>query len=140
MLGGRDTGPLSPWKLLQKHGCHRFLVISKRKDVKSKNIPVSFLQKAYRFYNKQGQELEEENWHFFFFALHNFSDKSKRFQHHFCDKLYPYLWNFCKFSINHVHFPVIFIEISFCLACWQSGEQFLFANAAFSLATEKWQC
>lgn len=74
-----------------------------------------------------------------FFSLHNFSDKTKRFQHHFCDKLYPYLWNFCKFSINHVHFPVIFIEISFCLACWQSGEQFLFANAAFSPATEKWQ-
>lgn len=71
------------------------------------------------------------------FSLHNFSDKTKRFLHHFYDKLYPYLWDFCKFSINHVHFPVIFIEISFYLSCWQSEEQFLFSNPAFSLATEK---
>lgn len=68
---------------------------------------------------------------FFPFRLPNFSDKTKRFRHHFCDKLYPYLWNFGKFSINHVHFPVIFIKISFYLSRWQSEKQFLFANVAF---------
>lgn len=71
------------------------------KEFKSENNPVSFLKKKThsRLVKDQcrGREVG-------IFSLHNFSDKTKRFLHHLYDKLYPYRWKFCKFSINQVHF------------------------------------
>lgn len=114
-------------------------MISKIKDLEAKrflSLSLFFSSpKSKQFLEQAGTRAGREK--LTFFSVHNFSDKTQKLQRHFCDKLYPYLGNFCKCSINHVHLAVICIEISFYLSCWQSEKQFLFANAAFSLVAGK---
>lgn len=129
LLGGWEGrgSPLSSWKLP---------LISKIKDLEAKRfLFFFFFPKSKQFLEQAGTRAGGEK--LTFFSVHNFSDKTQKLQRHFYDKLYPYLGNFCKCSINHVHLAVICIEISFYLSCWQSEKQFLFANAAFSLVAGK---
>lgn len=134
--GRSRCSPLSSWKLPPEIRLPHIPVISKIKDLEAKIfLSLFFSPKSKQFLEQARTRAGGEK--LVFFSVHNFSDKTQRFQRHFHDKLYPYLWNFCKCGINHVHLAVICLEISFYLSCWQSEKQFLFANAAFSLVAEK---
>lgn len=74
------------------------------KRYKSKNIPVSFLQKANRFQNRQGRELEEENWQFFLCII--FLTKQKDFD--------------IIFMTNCTHIFEIFVNLASIMYIFQS--------------------